>query len=449
MSEANVVIIGAGPAGLAAAAELARAGHASVLIEQRPTPGGAIHRQPAGTAKPVPVSAAARRRFESLMRGIATPLVRLRASTTFLGVDGDGFVLAEDRTFGQVDRIKAEAIILATGAVERIRPLPGWELPGVSTAGGLQVMLKETGIAPKGRVLLAGNGPLLIALAAQMIRAGNPPLAIVEAGDPFARPGAALGLLSHSALLSEAAGYMLDVLRSSAPWKRCAYIAKIERAGAALLATIRHADGREERIEADRIALHDGIRENDIGLPLPESAHRPFILRAGDCREALGVTAAVADGERAGAEAAALLSGGRAALSRFEKRIARQAAAQALLARLFAPAVPLPPLAALPDETVLCRCEGGTVGDMKALLSIRDGLSGREVKHNGRFAMGSCQGRFCAANAAALMAELRPDAPPPTADDLTGRRWPVRPISIAALANAASDEKTNDHEVRS
>ena len=449
MSEAKVVIIGAGPAGLAAAGELARAGRASLLIEQRQTPGGAIHRQPAGAAKPLPLSAAASRRYESLMRGIATPLVRLCASTTFLGVDGDGFVLTEDRDFGQVKPIKAEAIILATGAVERIRPLPGWDLPGVSTAGGLQVMLKETGVAPRGRILLAGNGPLLIALAAQMIRAGNPPLAIIEAGDPFARPGAALGLLSHPDLLAEAAGYMLTVLRSGIAWKRCAYIAKIERAGAALAATIRHADGREERIEADRIGLHDGIRENDIGLPLPEDRQRPFILRAGDCRQALGVTAAVADGERAGAEAAALLSGEKAALSGFRRRIARQEAAQARLSQLFAPAVSLPPLAALPDETILCRCEGGTVGDMKALLSIRNGLSGREVKHNGRFAMGSCQGRFCAANAAALMAELRPDTPTPTAGDLTGCRWPVRPISIAALASAASDEKTKDHEVRS
>lgn len=445
----DVLIIGAGPAGLAAAAELARAGVDSTILEQRATPGGAIHRQPAGKATPVPQSEIARRRFAMLMQGIATPRVRLRTETTFVGVDSDGYVLIEDRATARAEQLKADAIIIATGAVEKVRPVPGWEAPGVSTAGGLQVMMKETGKAPAGRVLLAGNGPLLVALAAQMIRTGNPPLMVVEAGNPLAKPLAGLGLLAHSALLREAAGYTLDLLRSGVSWKRGAHVSAITPRDGALEATIRHADGREERVIADRIALHDGIRENDIALPPVNSAKAPFILRAGDCRQALGVLAAVADGERAGAEAAALLTGGKAALARFEHRIDRQVAAQALLSRLFAPVVPLPPLSALPDDCVLCRCENRTVGDLKTLLTVKDGLSGREVKHNGRFAMGSCQGRFCAANTAALMAQLRPDMPTPTPGDLTGRRWPVRPVSIAALVSAASEEKTNDHEVRS
>lgn len=446
---AEVIIIGGGPAGLAAAGTLAKAGVASTLLEQRGTLGGAIHRQPAGSAKPVAVAAAARHRFEKLMQGIATPLVKLRAATTFLGIDGDGCVLAESRADGTVEPLKADAVILATGAVEKIRPVPGWDLPGVSTAGGLQVMLKETGLPPKGRVLLAGNGPLLIALAAQMIRAGNPPLMIVEAGNPFAHPVAALGLLGHGALLREAMGYTLEVLRSGIPWKRGACLTGITRAGDLLEATILHADGRTETVAANRIALHDGIRENDIGLPAVRTEGQPLILKAGDCRQALGVLAAVADGERAGAEAASLLRNSKPAITRFERRIKRQVAAQALLARIFAPAVPLQPLSALPDDCMLCRCEGRTVGDLKALLTVKDGLSGREVKHNGRFAMGSCQGRFCAANTAALMAALRPDVPAPTLRDLTGQRWPVRPVSIAALIGAASNETTNDHEVRS
>lgn len=446
---AEVIIIGGGPAGLAAAGTLAKAGIASTLLEQRATLGGAIHRQPVGSAKSVAVSTAARHRFERLMQGIATPLVRLRASTTFLGIDGDGCMLTESRTHGTVAALKADAVILATGAVEKIRPVPGWDLPGVSTAGGLQVMLKETGTPPKGRILLAGNGPLLIALAAQMIRAGNPPLMIVEAGNPLAHPVAAFGLLAHTTLLREATGYTLDVLRSGIPWKRGACLTGITARDDALEATILHADGRTEIVAADRIALHDGIRENDIGLPAARNNGKPIILKAGDCRQALGVFAAVADGERAGSEAASLLRGNKAALTRFERRIDRQVAAQRLLAHIFAPALPLPPLSALPDDCTLCRCEGRTVGDLKALLTVKDGLSGREVKHNGRFAMGSCQGRFCAANTAALMAALRPDVPAPTLRDLTGQRWPVRPVSIAALIGAASNETTNDHEVRS
>lgn len=446
---AEVIIIGGGPAGLAAAGLLAKQGIAVTLLEQRATLGGAIHRQSVGAAKPVEVAATARHRFERLMQGIATPSVKLQCSTTFLGIDGDGCVLAESRMNGTVEPLRADAVILATGAVEKIRPIPGWDLPGVSTAGGMQVMLKETGLPPKGRVLLAGNGPLLIALAAQMIRAGNPPLMIVEAGNPFARPGVAFGLLAHTTLLREAMGYTFDVLRSGTPWKRGACLTGIVRNGDVMEATILHADGRTETVVADRIALHDGIRENDIGLPAARHNGVPLILRAGDCRQALGVFAAVADGERAGAEAASLLRGETVALTRFNRRINFQIAAQTLLNRLFAPALPLPPLSALPDDCTLCRCEGRTVGDLKALLAVKDGLSGREVKHNGRFAMGSCQGRFCAANTAALMAALRPDVPAPTLRDLTGQRWPVRPVSIAALIGAPSNETTNDHEVRS
>ena len=448
MADTRVIIIGAGPAGLAAAAELARAGQDCVLIDQRATPGGAIHRQPAHPSRTIPMSRVARLRFESLMKGIATPRVQFRGLSHFLGVDGDGFALIEDRTNGRVEKLAAKAIILATGAVEKIRPVQGWELPGVSTAGGMQVMLKETGIAPQGRILLAGNGPLLVALAAQLIRAGNPPLALVEAANPMAKPLAALGLLRHPALLGEAAGFTFDVLRSGLPWMRGASLVRIEQAGSALAAVIRQAGGQETRIEVDRIALHDGIRENRIGLPQTNLQGAPIIVHAGDCRQTLGAPAAVCDGARAGRQVAALLGANTCDVAKLERRLARQVAAQKRLARIFSPVAALPPLKDLPDETVICRCEGSTVGSLKALLSVKDGLSGREVKHNGRFAMGNCQGRFCAANTAALMAQLRPDMPEASEADLTGRRWPIRPVSIAALLSAAPAEQTNDHEVR-
>ena len=448
MTDARIIVIGAGPAGLAAAAELARAGLDCVLVDQRATVGGAIHRQPAHPSRAIPVSLIARRRFESLVQGIATPRVQFRGQSHFLGVDGDGFALIEDRASHRVEKCPAKAIILATGAVEKIRPVQGWELPGVSTAGGMQVMLKETGIAPQGRILLAGNGPLLVALAAQLIRAGNSPLALVEAANPMARSFAALGLLGHPGLLAEAAGFTLDVLRSGLPWMRGAYLVRIKKAGSALAAVVRQSDGRETVLEVDRIALHDGIRENRIGLPPTNLQGSPIIVHAGDCRQTLGAPAAVADGARAGRQVAALIEGQACDMASLERRLARQIAAQKRLARIFSPVVSLPPLKDLPDDTVICRCEGSTVGSLKALLSVKDGLSGREVKHNGRFAMGNCQGRFCAANTAALMAELRPDLPEASEADLTGRRWPIRPVSIAALLSAAPAEQTNDHEVR-
>lgn len=445
MIESDVIVIGGGPAGLAAATEIARSGYAVEIVEQRDSLGGAIHRQPIEGVQPIRQAAGPKARWQALAQAFAAARLPVRHASVFLGVDGDGRVLIENRRTSQVEQLGPKAVILATGAVENVYPRPGWQMAGVSTAGGLQVMMKETGRAPQGRVLLAGSGPLLIAVAAQMARLGNPPVAIVEAGDPLRRVGPGIAMLGHAALLREAAGYLSEIYLRRIPWMRGTRLAAIERDGANLQAIVLRHDGREQRIAVDRIGLHDGIRPNDFGLPneTTEPTSGPLILRAGDCREALGAFAAEADGRRAGRAVADILSGSRD-LAQLDRAIERARTAQATLASLFEPVHRARPLSSLPDETILCRCEGKTVGDLRQLCDRADRLSGREVKHNGRFAMGACQGRFCAANTAALMAEIRPDVPAPSAADLTGRRWPVRPISIAALTGATSQNTENE-----
>ncbi|MGH6762562.1 MAG: FAD-dependent oxidoreductase [Phyllobacterium sp.] len=453
MPDFDVIVIGAGPAGLSAAAQAARHGLTVQIVEQRATIGGAIHRQPIEGATPVAVSTTAANRFEALKAGISNPLVKIRFSSVFSGIDGQGQVLIDDRIARRMDYVHAKAVIVATGAVEAVRPVPGWELPGVSTAGGIQVMMKETGSPPVGQVLLAGSGPLLIALAAQMIRLGKPPVAIVESGDPLRRISASAGLVRFPELLFDALSYLATVAFSRVPWFRSAELLNIERANGKLCAVVRTAKGPREFL-VDRIGLHNGIRENAIGLPTAESIARqanpamPIILKAGDCREALGVLAAAADGARAGAEAARAIKGSADQNPSFRRAVDRQRTAQALLARVFAPIRPLRPLSQLPDETILCRCERRSIGDLKAIVGRDDVLSGREVKHNGRFAMGLCQGRFCADNAANLMAELKPEMQAPAVADLTGCRWPVRPIAIQSILNAAPAFNDNTNEVQ-
>lgn len=437
MGDPDILVIGGGPAGMSAALEAASSGLAVELVEQRESLGGAIYRQPVEGVPAIPQSAAARSRWEALSRAFGSAAIPVRFGSVFLGVDGHGYVLLEDRQKGLVECLSPKAVVLATGAVEHVYPRPGWQFAGVSTAGGLQVMMKETGSAPRGSVLLAGSGPLLIAVAAQMARLGNPPLAIVESGDPYRRIIPGLGMLGFPKLLAEALGYLKDVHLHRIPWMRGSRLVSIEREGGHFSAVVRTADGKQRTFACDRIGLHDGIRPNDYGLPpvSSESADGPVIVRAGDCREALGAVAAEVDGRRAGRLAVQSMAG---SLAVDTAQIGRQRRAQTLLARLFAPLDERAALDGLGDDTVLCRCEGKTVGDLRTLCQRADTLTGREIKHNGRFAMGACQGRFCAANTAALMARFKADAPTPTAADLTGRRWPVRPVSIGALVGAAS-----------
>ncbi len=183
MAEVPILVVGGGPAGASAAATLVEAGLRVLLIEQRDRLGGAIHRQTAsGAESPVWRPARHRRNWAALTArlGAAAERIDIRTQTVFLGVDGEGRFLFEDRRSERVLARRPRAAIIAVGAIETIRPFPGWELPAVMTVGGAQVLLKETGRPPAGPVLIAGSGPLLPALAAQLARAGNPPVAVLE-----------------------------------------------------------------------------------------------------------------------------------------------------------------------------------------------------------------------------------------------------------------------------
>ncbi|MDX0528390.1 FAD-dependent oxidoreductase [Sinorhizobium medicae] len=447
MREADIIVVGGGPAGVSAAVEAAKSGLSVVLCEQRPALGGAIHRQPAAGAAPVAALPSLARRWQSLSAKLSASRVEVRTRRAFVGIDSTGAVLIDDRAAGKVEVRRPRALILACGAVERVRPRPGWHLPGVAAAGGLQVMLKE-GRVPEGRVLLAGSGPLLLALAAQMTAAGNPPVAVVEEGDPVSRPLAATRLLTHPFILPDMAVLMMPVLLRRFLWRRGTRLTEITQSADMLSARLRAPDGREERFEVDRIGLHDGLRANDFGLTADPPSGL-VILRAGDLREVLGAHAAEADGAEAGREAAARLEGRPSCGSRSAMR--RHRALQHRLSRIFAPAQGATVLRDCPDETVICRCEGRTIGHLKEQLAGPDAVSARELRLNGRFGMGACQGRFCSEWALSLMSELRrsagvPASPPDFAE--TGVcRWPLRPVALSSLANAGiyDDTRTERH----
>ncbi|MGI9415727.1 MAG: FAD-dependent oxidoreductase, partial [Hyphomicrobiales bacterium] len=187
VEDVDVAVIGAGPAGLSATAEAARLGASVTLIDDNRQPGGQYFRQP-----PAEFVAASdtlrdkdRARFDALCDGIGTGLVSYRPGATVWDVpDALTLALADGARSG---RIQARAIVVAAGARDRAVAFPGWTLPGVMTAGGLQNLIKGMRIAPPGPAVVAGNGPLLLIAAASLVRAGVRVEAVVEAAKAPAR----------------------------------------------------------------------------------------------------------------------------------------------------------------------------------------------------------------------------------------------------------------------
>ena len=404
MHDDRIMVLGAGPAGMAAAVTLAEAGQRVLVVDQSAAPGGAVHRAPLPgvTAAGLP---AHKRRWSALMARAARQVARIDIAydTRCSGVDATGAVLL---TGGLTRLLRPRGVIIAPGARERVLPRPGWTLPGVVTAGAIQTGLKTSGQAPAGRILLAGSGPFLLAVGAELTALGTPPVAIIEAAQPL-KP-AALGLpISYWA---EAVRYRLSL---AAAGVKVLTGARLDTISPGLVANITTRDGKRE-FQADLIGLHDGVASNDTGLGAQSAIP---IMRAGDGREVLGARAAMQDGTRAALAMLATLAGRPAPAE--PTTLIRQRRAQARLAQLYAHDE-IGALNSLPKDTILCRCEGRTLADLDALGRAP---TARDLRLTGRFGMGACQGRFCAEWVAHFS----------NTQDLGRPRLPLRPIAIADL----------------
>jgi len=434
----DVLIVGAGPAGLSAAVELARHGLTSGLVEQRDQVGGAIYRHHVGTGSYTLVMPEHhRRRRDLLIQGLAGAggQVQQMLQSVLIGVDRDGRFLIDNRPLGRVQSLRPKAVILAVGTVEQVTPREGWELPGVVTAGGMQVQFKETGRAPTGPIVLAGGGPLLLALAAQLAAAGNPPLAVLERAQPLSsmwwQGRAVLQALRSWPDLLEAALYTRELLHARVPYLMGWQVASVQAKDTGLLVTAQHNSGLQRQFQVQHLALHDGLRPNTTGLPVAGEGAAGCIVHAGDCREVLGAAAAVNDGRRAARQVMRYLGQPFADDRRLDQAIAAARRTQTALATLFQ-APPIVPTA----NTVLCRCEGQRRANFERLQVAG---SARELRLVGRFGMGACQGRYCASAVSALAHEHGIEFDPGA---LNGdvQRWPMRPVALTALAAYADEQ---------
>ena len=182
----SLAIIGGGPAGIAAATEAARAGLSCTLIDEAPRLGGQIYRQPPQGFQVKDAHALGKdfirgERLRAEFDEIADR-VEVLSETAVLGVWGGRELLwASGETSGI---IHAERLIIATGAYERPVPFPGWTLPGVMAAGGIQTLMKTMRVRPGRRAIVAGTGPLILGVANWLHEIGVEVVAVLEAGKP-------------------------------------------------------------------------------------------------------------------------------------------------------------------------------------------------------------------------------------------------------------------------
>jgi NADPH-dependent 2,4-dienoyl-CoA reductase/sulfur reductase-like enzyme len=455
----ELVIIGAGPAGMSAAVAAAECGVHALVVDENPAPGGQIYR--AVTTGPQGLGAvlgAEYRRGAALVEAFSRASVEYMPGATVwsanpIGQGGD-FEIGVS-LHGEAAMIDAQHVILAGGAMERPFCIPGWTLPGVMTAGAAQIALKASGLVPEGRVVLAGCGPLLLLIASQLRAAGANIVAFLDTTERNARRRAAP--LLPAFLRSPYAHKGFSLLSEA---RRCGRLIRgvtaLRVEGEERVRRIVAAQGGDSHaIECDTVLLHHGVipaitMPDAIGCARHFDTHQHCWVPEVDEWFASSVEGVSIAGDAAGiggAESAAQ-RGTLAALGAARRlgRISeadcaaaaarpRRAHARAMRGRRFLDLLYRPSRAFLaPDaaDAIACRCEEVTVGQIREAAS-RLGVPGpNQMKAFLRCGMGPCQGRLCGPTVAEIMADIRGVS---MAEIGTYRsRPPFKPVTVGELA---------------
>jgi NADPH-dependent 2,4-dienoyl-CoA reductase/sulfur reductase-like enzyme len=450
----DVIVVGAGPAGLAAAATCARDGVSVLLLDENTGMGGQVYRGVEHAARrATPALAGAHDRGLVLAEAAsAAPLDALFGAAVW---HLDPSLQIGVSLGGAARMIPARRVILATGAQERPMPVPGWTLPGVMTVGAAQTALKAQGLVPEGRVVMAGTGPLLWLYAAQAAAAGAPPALILDT-TPRANWRAALphlpGFLASPYPAKGLA--LLARARRAAPVVSGVGALAIAREGAALAVTWPGG-----RAEADLVLLHQGVVPQTslaqaAGCALAwDAAQACFvpvtddwgessvagIAITGDSAGIAGAECAAAAGHLAGLAALHALgvldaAARDAAAAPHRAERVRWARGRAFLDALYLPA---PSFRTVEGDTIACRCEEVTGAAL--IAAAKAGATGpNQAKAFLRCGMGPCQGRLCGLTLTETIAAARGTTP--EAVGPLRARSPVKPVTLAEIAALDSTE---------
>jgi NADPH-dependent 2,4-dienoyl-CoA reductase/sulfur reductase-like enzyme len=457
----RVVVIGGGPAGMAAARAAADRGVAVVLIDAGAKLGGQYHRQDA-------LASGDRFRTRAAVSAEGGPLlpegvehVADAAVWAIEPVDGGYRVHMRIGPADDPSRrgraIDTRALVLATGAYDRALPFPGWDLPGVVTAGAAQALAKGQGVAVGDRVIVGGTGPFLLPVAVSLIRAGARVVEVAEANAAatgwLARPRGALAGWSKTGDLARYAGVLA---RHRVPYRSRTAVVEAHGSDGVASVTVARLDrqwtpvaGSERRIEVDAVAVGFGftpqlelavaarcaVADGFVIVDAAQGTTAPGVFAAGELTGVGGADLAAAEGFVAGAAAAKYVG---AAVEPPLRAMARVRSGRRFAAAL-ATAYPVRTgwQDWLRDDTIVCRCEGVTRQSLFRAVDERDVGAARSLKLVSGVGLGLCQGRVCGRNAAEL-----------TGVDGAGfaKRPIASPVRLAELAEEEPVEGTIDAE---
>ena len=433
MSALRVVVVGAGPAGVRAAQALVEAGLRPIVIDEGRRSGGQIYRrQPEGF----------KRSYASLYGSEAAKAQALHDDFDALRdrIDYRSETLAWNVTAGHLHTVHAasgetqdiafDALIVCSGATDRLMPVPGWNLAGCYSLGASQVALKSQACAIGARVIFMGSGPLLYLVASQYVKAGAKVEAVLDTAPAVPSLAALRGLLSRPRLM----------------WLGLQLVSQLKRSGVTLLkgvvpvqiagtaddgvsgVVVRDAQGQEQHFTGDAVALGWHLRAESQLADLArcefefEPLSRQWLPRidadgrsstAGVYLAGDGVRILGADGAEAAGRLAALaalhdlkLPDGSALYAAEQPGLRRTLATMDQFRQGLLHAFPWPhqQAASLPDEAVVCRCEVITAGELRRCVNEMGSQEVNRAKAFSRVGMGRCQGRYCGHSAAEVIA---------------------------------------------
>ncbi len=465
MKTFDLVIIGGGPAGIAAAATAAKHGLDVAIIDERPTLGGQIYKRVGPGFKVKSAKEVGKDYFlgEELIAELNQSSVEVFFETLVVTIEDSSVVIVKH---GQsAEKLIYKKLLISPGAYDRPVAFPGWTLPGVITAGAAQSLVKTQRVLPGSRIFFAGSGPLALAFPAQLSSYGANIVGIVEAAP---RPGILkairilFAVIGNLDLMRDAAKYQFHLLSNRIPMKYQRII--VSANGKDRVESVTHArvdrnwrviPGTEKTVEVDALCVGYGFfpsvelfRLLDCEMAYEESRGGTVvkldrwgatsvanIFGAGDGTGISGSYVAIARGRLAALKIATEL--GKISekslpelAAGYQKTLTRRMKFQSAINRAYEIKSGIYELA--DNQTIICRCESVKLESILPVLEST--VDPSVVKAYTRCGMGLCQGRNCQRQISALIAKKQ-NIPISEIAQATPR-FPTKPISLGQIADS-------------